>query len=98
MAVPPQKWMNFYTTVVSRFASAPGLKLTVGLEVPVAPDQTKPKTDETDHAIRTLHQIWYRRVYGRAHSGCDGTQSSGLRNSATVSTRRRECPVAVRGP
>jgi len=53
-AVPPQKWMNFYTKVVSRFASTPGLKLTVGLEVPVAPDQAKSKTDETKTALREL--------------------------------------------
>jgi hypothetical protein len=53
-SVPPQKWMNFYTKVVSRFASAPGLKLTVAFEVPVAPDQTKSKTDETKTALREL--------------------------------------------
>ena len=29
--------------------------------------------DSTDYASRTLCQIWYRRVYGRAHSGCDDT-------------------------
>jgi hypothetical protein len=46
--------MNFYTKVVSRFASAPGLKLTVALEVPVPPDQTKSKTDETKTALREL--------------------------------------------
>ena len=46
--------MNFYTKVVSRFASAPGLKLTVAFEVPVAPDQTKSKTDETKTALREL--------------------------------------------
>ena len=40
--------------VVSRFASAPGLKLTVTFEVPVAPDQTKSKTDETKSALREL--------------------------------------------
>src|SRR5207253_1108751 len=27
--IPPQKWMNFYTKVLSKFASASGLKLTV---------------------------------------------------------------------
>ena len=52
--VPPQKWMNFYTKVVSRFASAPGLKLTVSFEVPVSPDQTKSKTDETKTALWEL--------------------------------------------
>jgi hypothetical protein len=53
-SVPPQKWMNFYTKVVSRFAPTPGLKLTVSLEVPVAPDQTKSRTDETKTALREL--------------------------------------------
>lgn len=52
--VPPQKWMNFYTKVVTRFAATPGLKLTVGLEVPLAPDQAKSKTDETKTALREL--------------------------------------------
>jgi predicted DCC family thiol-disulfide oxidoreductase YuxK len=52
--VPPQKWMNFYTKVVSRFASAPGLKLTVALEVPVPPDQAKSKSDETKTALKEL--------------------------------------------
>jgi plastocyanin len=52
--VPPQKWMNFYTKVVSRFASVPDLKLTVTFEVPVSPDQTKSKTDETKTALREL--------------------------------------------
>ncbi|WP_425482800.1 hypothetical protein [Caldichromatium japonicum] len=31
--VPPQKWMNFYTKVLSRFAATPGLKLTIAVEV-----------------------------------------------------------------
>jgi hypothetical protein len=52
--VPPQKWMNFYTKVVSRFATTPGLTLTVGLEVPVPPEQAKSKADETKTALREL--------------------------------------------
>ena len=32
-AVPPQKWMNFYTKVLSRFAASPGLKLEVSFRV-----------------------------------------------------------------
>jgi hypothetical protein len=52
--VPPQKWMNFYTKVVSRFAATPGLKLTVGLEVPLPAEQAKSKTDETRIALREL--------------------------------------------
>lgn len=52
--VPPQKWMNFYTKVVSRFATTPGLKLDVSLEVPVSPEQAKSKADETRTALREL--------------------------------------------
>jgi hypothetical protein len=53
--VPPQKWMNFYTKVLTRFASNPGLKLEVSFQVPVAEaDQRKAKTDETKTALREL--------------------------------------------
>src|SRR5262249_16380464 len=31
--VPPQKWMNFYTRVLSKFAAARGLKLKLTVEV-----------------------------------------------------------------
>jgi hypothetical protein len=31
--VPPQKWMNFYTKVLSKFATRKGLKLRVVVEV-----------------------------------------------------------------
>ena len=30
--IPPQKWMNFYTKVVSKFAASKGVKLTVTFE------------------------------------------------------------------
>jgi hypothetical protein len=50
--VPPQKWMNFYTKVLSRFASTPGLKLTVTFEVP--PGLTKAQIEETRTALREL--------------------------------------------
>jgi hypothetical protein len=53
-AVLPQKWMNSHTKVVRRFATMPGLKLTVGFEVPVPPGQAKWKTDETRTALRDL--------------------------------------------
>jgi hypothetical protein len=53
-AVLPQKWMDFYTKVVRRFATMPGLKLTVGFEVPVPPGQAKWKADETRTALRDL--------------------------------------------
>jgi hypothetical protein len=31
--IPPQKWMNFYTRVLSKFASGQGLTLTLSVEV-----------------------------------------------------------------
>jgi hypothetical protein len=31
--ISPQKWMNFYTKVLSRFATSGGLKLTVSVDV-----------------------------------------------------------------
>jgi len=52
--IPPQKWMNFYTKVLSRFASGKGLKLTVSFEV--APDDgiSSQKIEETRAALREL--------------------------------------------
>ena len=52
--IPPQKWMNFYTRVLSKFASARGLKLT--LKVEVAPEEgiSKQKLGETKSALREL--------------------------------------------
>jgi len=45
--VPPQKWMNFYTKVLTRFASSPDLKLEVSIEIPIDREQAQSKTDET---------------------------------------------------
>lgn len=52
--VPPQKWMNFYTKVLSRFASSPGLKLEVNFEAPAEGDQGKTKADEARSGLREL--------------------------------------------
>src|SRR5436309_656334 len=52
--VPPQKWMNFYTKVLSRFASTPGLRLTVSFEVPPESNVTKAQIEETRTALREL--------------------------------------------
>jgi hypothetical protein len=52
--VPAQKWMNFYTKVLSRFASARGLKLTVKVEVSPEGGVSKQKLDETKSALREL--------------------------------------------
>jgi len=52
--VPPQKWMNFYTKVLSRYAAAKGLK--IHLDVEVSPDGglTKYQLDEIRTALREL--------------------------------------------
>jgi hypothetical protein len=52
--IPPQKWMNFYTKVLSKFASARGLKLTVKVEVAPEGGLSKQKLDETKSALRDL--------------------------------------------
>jgi hypothetical protein len=52
--VPPQKWMNFYTKVLSRFVGAKDLKLEVKFEVPTGDAVTKAKIDEAKTALREL--------------------------------------------
>ncbi len=52
--VPPQKWTNFYTKVLSRFASAEGLKLNVSFEVPAEGEQGKAKADEARSGLKEL--------------------------------------------
>jgi hypothetical protein len=53
-AVPSQKWMNFYTKVLSRFAGGAGLKLTVQVEVSPADGISRSAIDETRNALREL--------------------------------------------
>ena len=52
--VPPQKWMNFYTKVLSKFAAQSGLK--IGLNVEIAPEGgvSNQKVDEIKVALREL--------------------------------------------
>jgi hypothetical protein len=52
--IPPQKWMNFYTKVLSKFAGGKGLALRV--EFKVAPDDgvSKQRLDETKAALQGL--------------------------------------------
>jgi hypothetical protein len=52
--IPPQKWMNFYTKVLSKFASARGLKLTVKVEASPEGGVSKQKVEETKAALREL--------------------------------------------
>jgi hypothetical protein len=52
--VPPRQWMNFYTKVLTRFATAPGLKLHVRFELPADGSVTEAKLEETRTALREL--------------------------------------------
>ena len=52
--MPPQKWMNFYTKVLSRFASSPDLELSVSFQVPVEEDQARVKADEARAGLKDL--------------------------------------------
>ena len=52
--IPPQKWMNFYTKVVSKHASNPDLRLTVSFEVPVDLDEAVAREQDARTALREL--------------------------------------------
>lgn len=52
--VPSQKWMNFYTKILSKFASTPGLKIEVGFEVKVDQEQADSKAAETRTGLKEL--------------------------------------------
>ena len=52
--IPAQKWMNFYTKVLSKFASSRGLKLTLKVEVSPEGGVSKQKAEETKSALREL--------------------------------------------
>ena len=52
--VPPQKWMNFYTKVLTRFSAMPDLKLEVSFQVPLEPDQADAKADEARSGLKEL--------------------------------------------
>ena len=52
--VQHQKWMNFYTKVLSKFATTAGLKLTLRVEVAPVNGISPQKVDETKVALREL--------------------------------------------
>jgi hypothetical protein len=52
--VPTQKWMNFYTKVLSRFATGKGLRLCVSFEVKTEGELSKESIEETRTALREL--------------------------------------------
>lgn len=52
--IPPQKWMNFYTKVLSKFVSGQGLKLTLSVEVAPEGGISPQKVEETKIALQEL--------------------------------------------
>lgn len=52
--VPAQKWMNFYTKILSRFAATSGLKLTIQVEISPPDGISKQTLEETRNALREL--------------------------------------------
>lgn len=52
--VPPQKWMNFYTKVLAKFAGSPELKITIRIEVLPEDGISEQKVEETRLALREL--------------------------------------------
>jgi hypothetical protein len=52
--VPSQKWMNFYTRVLSKFATATGLRVTVTVEIAPEGGVSEQKVEETRSALREL--------------------------------------------
>ena len=52
--VPAQKWMNFYTKVLSRFATTKSLRLTVTVDVAPEGGVSKQSVEETKTALREL--------------------------------------------
>jgi len=52
--VPPQKWMNFYTKVLAKFATSATLKLNVSFEVTAEDGLPPHRVDETRASLREL--------------------------------------------
>jgi hypothetical protein len=52
--IPSQKWMNFYTRVLSKFATSTGLRLTVRVEVAPPGGVSQQKVEEMRSALREL--------------------------------------------
>jgi hypothetical protein len=52
--VPPQKWMNFYTKVLSRFANTDGLNISIRVEVVPTGGVSIQKIEETKISLREL--------------------------------------------
>ena len=52
--VPPQKWMNFYTKVLARFAGKKGLTLRINVDASPEEGVSDQQVEETKLALREL--------------------------------------------
>jgi hypothetical protein len=52
--IPAQKWMNFYTKVLAKFATGSGLKVTVTFDIAPGDGVTQQRVDETKSGLREL--------------------------------------------
>lgn len=52
--IPSQKWMNFYTRVLSKFATGGGLRVTVRVEIAPVGGVSEQRVEETRSALREL--------------------------------------------
>jgi len=52
--IQTQKWMNFYTKVLSKYATGNGLKLTLKIEIAPSEGVSKQKVEDTKVALREL--------------------------------------------
>lgn len=52
--IPPQKWMNFYTKVLSKFATQGGLKIELGVSIAPEGGVSNQRVDEIRVALREL--------------------------------------------
>lgn len=52
--IPPRKWMNFYTKVITKLATSPGLTVRVSLEAPVTAENASAKMEDIKSALREL--------------------------------------------
>lgn len=52
--IPPRKWMNFYTKVISKLANSPGLTVRVSLEAPAEGENASAKIEDIKSALREL--------------------------------------------
>jgi hypothetical protein len=52
--IPPRKWMNFYTKVITKLMNSPGLTVRVSLEAPAEGDSASAKIEDIKIALRDL--------------------------------------------